>query len=209
MPEARAQIPLLGLCLLQQRAGEKQAEGKKGLDWDGEERKEECLRELEKEAPLFAMQTTGPHLVGLVVPVLILQQSSRHLKPQLHLGAEAMSGYATVPCSTACSPDRRVHPRPATLFWKLLLASVMQGILGTLLLSQCLGLYTNKLNSVRESSWTGEVHQLHCKITLLEQFQAQLWSVPNRTLPSIVQGLVQPWHHFQQVVWMWLPFAEG
>lgn len=49
-----------------------QAEGKEGLDWDGEERKEECLRELEKEALLSAMQTTGPHLVGLVLPVLIL-----------------------------------------------------------------------------------------------------------------------------------------
>ena len=73
MPEARAQkITFLGLCLLQQSAGEKQAEGQEGLDWDEEERKEEFLREPEEEARLFAMQTTGQHLVGLVLPVLIL-----------------------------------------------------------------------------------------------------------------------------------------
>lgn len=72
MPEARAKkITLLGLCLLQQRAGEKQAEGKEGLEWDGRESKEECLKELEKEAPLcHADRRTA--LVGLVLLVHII-----------------------------------------------------------------------------------------------------------------------------------------
>lgn len=105
-------------------------------------------------------------MVGLVLPVLILQQSNGQLKPQLQLGAEAMSGYTMAPCDTACSPDRRVHPRPAVPFCKLLLPSGVQVILGTPLLSQSQGLYTN-LYIVKQQG-----KSISCTVKLHYQFSS-------------------------------------
>ena len=52
--------------------GQERSKRKARKVWTGMEKKGECLRELKKEALLFAMQTTGPDLVGLVLPVPIL-----------------------------------------------------------------------------------------------------------------------------------------
>lgn len=71
MPEARAKkITLLGLCLLQQRAGEKQAEGKEGLEWDGREsRVPEGTRE---GSTTLCHADRRTALVGLVLLVHII-----------------------------------------------------------------------------------------------------------------------------------------